>query len=105
MYITDIVAAPPKKPSLTVAASTSSTIQINWRSGSNGGSRIQGFNVYFKKEHGDWTSVTLSSQNRSFTANGLRCGTKYMFHVRAFNRVGNGIRSETIEVQTNGSGE
>ncbi len=61
--------------------------------------------MYDKREHGEWHKVMLASDNRSFTANHLRCGTLYTFHIRAFNRVGEGTPSDTISAVTNGSGK
>ncbi|KAJ8316345.1 hypothetical protein KUTeg_006359 [Tegillarca granosa] len=42
IFLPFYIKAPPKAPRLDVVAITSSTIQVNWRSGSNGGSPILG---------------------------------------------------------------
>ncbi|KAK3107290.1 hypothetical protein FSP39_011199 [Pinctada imbricata] len=97
------VQAPPKPPSLYVVATTTSTIQVNWKSGSNGGSPIRGFIIHFKKDHEQWSHVTVGSANRSHTAAGLLCGTKYRFYINAQNKLGKSADSDTITISTNGS--
>ncbi|XP_064651143.1 cell adhesion molecule DSCAM-like isoform X4 [Lineus longissimus] len=94
---------PPKAPTPTVAAVTSSSIQINWRSGSNGGSATQGFIFFYKKAFQDWKYVKLKPQVRSYTVNELYCGTLYKFQVQAFNRAGLGEMSRIVAAKTNGS--
>ncbi|XP_074653669.1 cell adhesion molecule Dscam1-like [Tubulanus polymorphus] len=98
-----VVQAPPKQPFVTVAATTTSSIQINWRSGSNGGSAIRGFIFYYKKAFQDWQNVKLKAQVRSYTVTDLYCGTTYKFRVQAFNRVGPGDMSKDVTAKTNGS--
>ncbi|CAH1795907.1 unnamed protein product [Owenia fusiformis] len=98
-----LVQAPPRKPILTVAVTTVSTIQVNWKSGSNGGSPIQGFVLEYKKEHDMWKNVEQGAGERSFTAEKLECGTTYKFRIRAFNKIGTGPHSEIVTVKTNGS--
>ncbi|OWF38939.1 Down syndrome cell adhesion molecule [Mizuhopecten yessoensis] len=97
------VQAPPKPPKLFIAATTSSTIQVNWRSSSNGGSPIQGFELNYKKEFEAWRKMKLGALNRTYTASALLCGTVYRFYISAFNRLGTSISSVQLTVQTNGS--
>ena len=66
---------------------------------------VAGFTLYYKREHSDWEEMTLGPQNRSYVATNLRCGTKYTFHIRAFNKVGEGVPSESVHAKTNGSGK
>lgn len=95
--------APPQPPVLSVAVTTSSSIQVSWRTGSNGGSRIQGFGLYSKRDHDDWISVKLPPNGRSYIADDLSCGSRYSFYVRAFNRMGEGVPSNTVHAKTNGT--
>ena len=34
----------------------------------------------------------------------LSCGTQYSFHMRAYNRIGEGLPSHTVTAKTNGAG-
>ncbi|KAL3886948.1 hypothetical protein ACJMK2_026904 [Sinanodonta woodiana] len=97
------IRTPPNPPILSLAAVTISTIQVNWLSGSNGGSKIKGFLLRYRKEHDDWREMELGRANRSYTATGLLCGTSYKFTIRTFNDVGTSTESNMIEAQTNGS--
>lgn len=94
---------PPKPPVLSIAAVTSSTIQVNWLSGSNGGSPILRFALFHRKEHDIWQEETLGRTNRTYTAAGLFCGTSYKFTIRAVNDVGRSESSNVVEAKTNGS--
>ncbi|ESO90668.1 hypothetical protein LOTGIDRAFT_163888 [Lottia gigantea] len=97
------VQAPPQPARLYLALTTSSTIQVNWLSGSNGGSPIQGFVLNYKKEHGSWQDIRLGPQNRTYIAANLLCGTLYKFNIRAFNRLGDSLDSDIVTAKTNGS--
>jgi len=60
------LAAPPAAPTLGVVMTTGSSVQLNWMSGGNGGSRILGFVLYHRRHHSvDWASRRLSAANRS----------------------------------------
>ena len=62
-----------------------------------------GFSIYYKKDHEKWTSMNVSASNRSHTAAGLLCGTKYRFFIYAMNKLGKSANSDTVIVSTNGS--
>ena len=84
---------------------SSSSVQLGWMSGSNGGSRILGFVLYHRRHHSvDWAERQLSAANRSHVVSNLRCGSDYSFYLRAFNRLGDGHASRVLHVATNGSG-
>eukprot|EP00106_Octopus_bimaculoides_P001607 XP_014769049.1 PREDICTED: Down syndrome cell adhesion molecule homolog [Octopus bimaculoides] len=93
----------PLEPILVLASSTSSTIQVNWKSRHNGGSKIKGFYVKFKKEHGEWQSLKADSISRTYIFKGLQCGTGYRFIVNSFNIIGVSGDSTQINAKTNGS--
>ncbi len=65
---------------------------------------LPGFNLYYKKQHGDWKSLDLQSHDRSCTIESLSCGTQYTFHIRAHNKMGEGLPSQSVMAKTNGSG-
>ncbi len=65
---------------------------------------LPGFNLYYKKQHGDWKSLDLQSHDRSCTVESLSCGTQYTFHIRAHNKMGEGLPSQSVMAKTNGSG-
>ncbi|XP_006825869.1 cell adhesion molecule DSCAM-like [Saccoglossus kowalevskii] len=97
------VQAPPKSPRLSVSLTTVTSIQLNWTSGSNGGSPIKGFRLHYKRDHGSWERVILDSKERSYRLGDLICGTPYKFYLVAFNMIGDGDSSSIIETTTAGS--
>ncbi|KAK7466725.1 hypothetical protein BaRGS_00037167, partial [Batillaria attramentaria] len=103
VQVGDHTGTPPHAPRLNLVLTTTSTIQVNWLSGSNGGSPIQGFVLSYKKEHNGWKSIRLGPSNRTYIAAGLMCGTQYRFTIHAFNRLGDSPDSQVIEAKTNGS--
>ncbi|XP_052806024.1 LOW QUALITY PROTEIN: cell adhesion molecule DSCAM-like [Mya arenaria] len=94
--------SPPKAPVLSLAAVTSSTIQVNWLSGSNGGSPILGFLLQHRKEHDVWREVHLGARNRTYTASGLLCGIPYKFSITALNSIGRSEQSNVVDTATVG---
>lgn len=53
----------------------------------------------------EWRDVFISSSERSFKLDNLRCGTWYKVKLAAKNSVGSGRISEIIEAKTHGRGE
>lgn len=53
----------------------------------------------------EWKDVFISSTERSFKLENLRCGTWYKVKLAAKNSVGAGRISEIIEAKTHGRGE
>lgn len=53
----------------------------------------------------EWKDVFISSSERAFKLDNLRCGTWYKVKLAAKNSVGAGRISEIIEAKTHGRGE
>lgn len=53
----------------------------------------------------EWKDVFISSGERAFKLDSLRCGTWYKVKLAAKNSVGSGRISEIIEAKTHGRGE
>lgn len=88
-----------------VTSVTSNSIQVTWKTTSNGGSKIKGFRLFKKLELGDWSFVDLDASNRSRLMTDLLCGSGYSFYIQAFNKLGMGMPSEEIKARTEGSGK
>ncbi|XP_070549947.1 cell adhesion molecule DSCAM-like [Ptychodera flava] len=95
--------SPPKAPHLTVAYTTMTSIQVNWTSGSNGGSPIKGFRLFYKRDHGQWENMRVNLTERSYRLAELSCGTPYKFFLVAYNSIGEGDHSSIIDTRTDGS--
>lgn len=55
-----VVQVPPSAPMLYVTSATSSSILLQWKSGSFGGAPISGYTLNFKTSHGDLDELHLS---------------------------------------------
>ncbi|KPP71801.1 hypothetical protein Z043_109248 [Scleropages formosus] len=110
-----LVQVPPDQPRLTVSTTSTSSITLAWVPGDNGGSSIRGHvlnpyqyvdlsepGVYSVDNTEEWRDVFISSSERSFKLDNLRCGTWYKVKLAAKNSVGAGRISEIIEAKTHG---
>ncbi|KAL2095596.1 hypothetical protein ACEWY4_007744 [Coilia grayii] len=98
-----VVQVPPDQPRLTVSTTSTSSITLAWIPGDNGGSSIRGFVLQYSVDNTEeWRDVFISSTERSFKLDNLRCGTWYKVKLAAKNSVGAGRISEIIEAKTHG---
>uniref|UniRef100_H2UKE4 DS cell adhesion molecule like 1 n=1 Tax=Takifugu rubripes TaxID=31033 RepID=H2UKE4_TAKRU len=98
-----VVQVPPDQPRLTVSTTSTSSITLAWIPGDNGGSSIRGFVLQYSVDNTEeWRDVFISSTERSFKLDNLRCGTWYKVKLAAKNSVGSGRISEIIEAKTHG---
>uniref|UniRef100_A0A8C4YVH8 Down syndrome cell adhesion molecule like 1 n=1 Tax=Gadus morhua TaxID=8049 RepID=A0A8C4YVH8_GADMO len=98
-----VVQVPPDQPRLTVSTTSTSSITLAWIPGDNGGSSIRGFVLQYSVDNTEeWRDVFISSSERSFRLENLRCGTWYKVKLAAKNSVGSGRISEIIEAKTHG---
>ncbi|KAJ3589441.1 hypothetical protein NHX12_010286 [Muraenolepis orangiensis] len=98
-----VVQVPPDQPRLTVSTTSTSSITLAWIPGDNGGSSIRGFVLQYSVDNTEeWRDVFISSSERSFRLDSLRCGTWYKVKLAAKNSVGSGRISEIIEAKTHG---
>nr|CAD7426256.1 unnamed protein product [Timema monikensis] len=93
---------PPGTPLLLMTESTQHTLQLQWKLGDDGGSPIRGFVLHYKLEHGEWEEARLDGTRSTHVLANLRCGTLYHVYVTAYNRVGSGSPSKTLDVRTRG---
>nr|CAD7411049.1 unnamed protein product [Timema poppensis] len=96
------VQVPPGTPLLLMTESTQHTLQLQWKLGDDGGSPIRGFVLHYKLEHGEWEEARLDGTRSTHVLANLRCGTLYHVYVTAYNRVGSGSPSKTLDVRTRG---
>ncbi|XP_058866164.1 cell adhesion molecule DSCAML1 isoform X2 [Acipenser ruthenus] len=98
-----LVQVPPDQPRLTVSTTSTSSITLAWVPGDNGGSSIRGFVLQYSVDNSEeWKDVFISSTERSFKLDNLKCGTWYKVKLAAKNSVGAGRISEIIEAKTFG---
>ncbi|XP_076349782.1 cell adhesion molecule Dscam1-like isoform X2 [Tachypleus tridentatus] len=94
---------PPFQPSLKILATTSSTVQFLVTSKDRlTNNALSGFFLYCKEERSDWKKVRIPPDTSEYKVRNLKCGTRYLFYIEAFNSAGKGEPSETVTVITKG---
>lgn len=63
---------------------------------------ILGYHLYYRHKGEDWKQIQLDSDRRTFTLDKLSCGSSYEIYLQAFNAVGQGVPSQTIQASTRG---
>ncbi|GLG93649.1 Down syndrome cell adhesion molecule-like protein Dscam2 [Gryllus bimaculatus] len=97
-----IVQVPPSAPLLHATGSTSTSLNVQWKLGEDGGAPITGFVLHYKREFGEWEEVKVNRKQSSYIINNLWCGTSYQLYVTAHNAIGMGHPSEYIIATTDG---
>ncbi|KMQ94061.1 down syndrome cell adhesion molecule [Lasius niger] len=98
-----VVVMPPKAPSLELQYTTINSIRFRWNHPDNGGATIQGYVLSYKRDQGGWEEVALSPEQTEFVLSGLKCGSSYLAHLTAHNRVDTGDPSPLINATTKGT--
>lgn len=66
--------------------------------------RHSGYVLSYKRDQGGWEEIALSPEQTEFILTGLKCGSSYLAHLTAHNRVGTGDPSSLISATTKGTG-
>ncbi|XP_068082192.1 cell adhesion molecule Dscam2 [Anabrus simplex] len=96
------VQVPPSAPLLHATGSTSTSLNVQWKQGDDGGAPIWGYVLYYKREFGEWEEVKVSRKQSSYVLTKLWCGTTYQLYVTAHNAIGMGHPSEVVVATTDG---
>ncbi|XP_066979346.1 cell adhesion molecule Dscam2-like isoform X3 [Macrobrachium rosenbergii] len=96
------VLVPPSAPLVLASSPSESRVQVQWKQGDNGGAPITGYTLYYRKDHGAWTQVSVNRHANSYAVLGLECGSRYHVYVVAHNVVGSSPASTTAVVRTVG---
>ncbi|XP_076361709.1 cell adhesion molecule Dscam1-like isoform X3 [Tachypleus tridentatus] len=103
VFVVTLADVPPTSPVLSLLSSTSQSLIISWNDKKRFGSPVTEYILYQKEEHGNWLKVSLRSQETTYTAKGLKCGSKYQFYVVSLNSVGRSEPSEIFTGRTDGA--
>ncbi|XP_076279934.1 Down syndrome cell adhesion molecule 3 isoform X5 [Lasioglossum baleicum] len=98
-----VVVMPPRAPSLELQYTTTNSIRLRWSHPNSGGATIQGYVLSYKRDQGGWEEIALSPEQSEFILTGLKCGSSYLAHLTAHNRVGTGNPSTPISATTKGT--
>lgn len=66
---------------------------------------IPGYVLSYKRDQGGWEEIALSPEQTEFVLSGLKCGSSYLAHLTAHNRVDTGDPSPLISATTKGTGK
>ncbi|TGZ53114.1 Uncharacterized protein DBV15_05473 [Temnothorax longispinosus] len=98
-----VVVMPPRAPTLELQYTTTNSIRFRWNHPDNGGATIQGYVLSYKRDQGGWEEIALSPEQTEFVLSGLKCGSSYLAHLTAHNRVDTGDPSPLISATTKGT--
>uniref|UniRef100_T1JES3 Down syndrome cell adhesion molecule-like protein Dscam2 n=1 Tax=Strigamia maritima TaxID=126957 RepID=T1JES3_STRMM len=97
-----LIQSAPGVPFVEISLVTTSSIDVQWKVDRNGGSPIQGYKLYYKRDYGDWEIIDLDGAMNSYHLDGLDCGTKYQLYMVAYNKLGQGKATHVIAAETKG---
>uniref|UniRef100_A0A8D8VVZ6 Down syndrome cell adhesion molecule-like protein Dscam2 n=1 Tax=Cacopsylla melanoneura TaxID=428564 RepID=A0A8D8VVZ6_9HEMI len=98
-----IVHAPPHLPQVQLTTTTTNSITMKLKPHPNDKEPIHGYTVRYKPEFGDWDTVQVPATAQKYTVENLWCGSRYQISVTAYNGIGTGDESETLNTKTKGS--
>ncbi|XP_067002094.2 cell adhesion molecule Dscam1 [Anabrus simplex] len=97
-----MVQVPPGPPVLSVPATTTRSLALQWRIPDNGGSPVSGYTLSYKHESGEWQELALDPDRKTYTLDGVKCGSSYQLYLTAANAVGNSKPSSVVTATTKG---
>jgi len=62
-----------------------------------------GYVLSYKRDQGGWEEIAISPEQTEFVLSGLKCGSSYLAHLTAHNRVDTGDPSPLISATTKGT--
>ncbi|XP_047000635.1 Down syndrome cell adhesion molecule-like protein Dscam2 [Schistocerca americana] len=98
-----IVQIPPSPPVLSVPASTSRSLSLQWKLFDDGGSPITGYTLNYKRDFGEWQEVSIDPDRKTYNLEGVKCGSNYQLYLTASNSVGTSKPSPVVNAATKGS--
>ncbi|KAK8752921.1 hypothetical protein OTU49_008241, partial [Cherax quadricarinatus] len=95
--------APPHPPEITLQSTTTNSIEVKIKpSAIDDTTPIHGYTIFYKPEFSNWESVQVPSSTRTYTLEGLWCGSRYQIYASAYNKIGTGESSEILNTRTKG---
>ncbi|XP_055679736.1 cell adhesion molecule Dscam2 isoform X1 [Lutzomyia longipalpis] len=98
-----IIKVPPDPPNLTVVATYTDSLQLEWADNKNGGSPILGYVINYKRDNGDWEELQIDSKTNAHLLGNLWCGTRYQLYITALNKIGTGLPCDIVNSFTKGN--
>ncbi|XP_042237794.1 Down syndrome cell adhesion molecule-like protein Dscam2 isoform X32 [Homarus americanus] len=98
-----LIQAPPHPPEITLQSTTTNIIEVKIKpSVIDDTTPIHGYTIFYKPEFSTWETVQVPSATRTYTLEGLWCGSRYQIYASAYNKIGTGESSEILNTRTKG---
>ncbi|KAK3862534.1 hypothetical protein Pcinc_031611 [Petrolisthes cinctipes] len=98
-----LIQAPPHPPATTLQSTTTNSIEVKLKpSAIDDTTPIHGYTIHYKPEFSNWESVQVPANTRSYTLEGLWCGSRYQIYASAYNKIGTGESSDILNTRTKG---
>ncbi|XP_068899412.1 cell adhesion molecule Dscam1 isoform X8 [Tenebrio molitor] len=97
-----IVNAPPHAPIVSLTSTTTNSLTLKMKPHESDVEPIHGYTIHYKPEFGDWETVQIAPTIEKYTLEKLLCGTRYQVYVKAYNSIGTGDPSDTLNPRTRG---
>ncbi|XP_063932350.1 cell adhesion molecule Dscam1 isoform X5 [Zophobas morio] len=97
-----IVNAPPHAPQVQLTSTTTNSLTLKMKPHESDVEPIHGYTIHYKPEFGDWETVQVGPTVEKYTLEKLLCGTRYQVYVKAYNSIGTGDPSDTLNPRTRG---
>ncbi|KAK9680805.1 Immunoglobulin domain [Popillia japonica] len=96
-----IVNSPPHSPVVALPSATTDSLTIKLKQPADN-EPIHGYSIHYKPEFGSWETVQVPPSTEKYTLANLLCGTRYQVYVTAYNSIGMGDPSPTLNTRTKG---
>ncbi|CAG2069530.1 unnamed protein product, partial [Timema podura] len=73
----------PSPPVLVAGSSTAHSLALQWRVPDTGGSPITGYTLHYKNNVDDWQKVSIDSDRKMYSLEGVKCGSTYKLYLTA----------------------
>ncbi|XP_071050253.1 cell adhesion molecule Dscam1 isoform X5 [Onthophagus taurus] len=97
-----LVNAPPHAPQVFLPTATTDSLTVKLKAQATEVEPIHGYSIHYKPEFGSWETVQVPASTETYTLTKLLCGTRYQVFVTAYNSIGMGDPSPTMNTRTKG---
>ncbi|XP_076065820.1 cell adhesion molecule Dscam1-like isoform X6 [Oratosquilla oratoria] len=98
-----LIQGPPHPPEVELISTTMNSIEVKMKPSTfDDTTPIHGYTLYYKPEFSEWENVQVPPSTRTYILENLWCGSRYQIYASAYNKIGTGEPSETVNTRTKG---
>ncbi|XP_076062140.1 Down syndrome cell adhesion molecule 1 isoform X8 [Oratosquilla oratoria] len=98
-----LIQAPPHPPEVELISTTTNSIEVKMKPSTvDDTTPIHGYTLYYKPEFSEWENVQVPASTRTYILENLWCGSRYQIYASAYNKIGTGEPSDTVNTRTKG---